>query len=115
MQFNALATWADKYAFIEKGLTKESMAVFAILPQAIQQQLFLERDPHGNVQVSLIESEKLFSALVSDKTGSKKSSRHLQRKVQRPALISSDTKEDAHSRPTSMLTTATLWATTHSC
>ena len=51
-EFNALPTWADKYAFIEKGLTKESMAVFAILPQAIQQQLFLERDPHGNVQVS---------------------------------------------------------------
>lgn len=66
-EFNALPTWADKYAFIENGLTKESMAVFAILPQAIQQQLFLERDPHGNVQVSLIESEKLFSALVKDK------------------------------------------------
>ena len=66
-EFNALPTWADKYAFIEKGLTKESMAVFAILPQAIQQQLFLERDPHGNVQVSLIESEKLFSALVKYK------------------------------------------------
>ena len=62
--FNALASWNDKYAFIEKGLTKESFKVFAILPQSIQQQLFLERDPHGNVQVSLIESEKLFSALV---------------------------------------------------
>ncbi len=65
--FNALASWADKYAFIEKGLSKDSMDVFAILPQGIQQQLFLERDPHGNVQVSLIESEKLFSALVADK------------------------------------------------
>ncbi len=65
--FNALASWDEKYAFIEKGLSKESMAVFAILPQGIQQQLFLERDPHGNVQVSLIESEKLFSALVKAK------------------------------------------------
>ena len=64
--FNALPTWAEKYTFIEKGLTKESMSVFEILPQGIQQQLFLERDPHGNVQVSLIESEKLFSALVKD-------------------------------------------------
>ena len=64
--FNNLASWAEKYAFIEKGLTKESMNVFAILPQTIQQQLFLERDPHGNVQVSLIESEKLFSALVKN-------------------------------------------------
>ncbi|MBQ2742386.1 MAG: diphosphate--fructose-6-phosphate 1-phosphotransferase [Oscillospiraceae bacterium] len=70
--FNALPTWADKYAFIENGLTKESMEVFAILPQGIQQQLFLERDPHGNVQVSLIESEKLFSALVADKLAARK-------------------------------------------
>ena len=70
--FNALPTWAEKYAFIEKGLTKESMEVFAILPETIQQQLFLERDPHGNVQVSLIESEKLFSALVKDKLEARK-------------------------------------------
>ncbi len=71
-EFNALPTWEAKYTFIEKGLTKESMEVFAILPQAIQQQLFLERDPHGNVQVSLIESEKLFSALVADKLAARK-------------------------------------------
>ena len=70
--FNALATWKEKYAFIEAGLTKESMAVFAILPESIQQQLFLERDPHGNVQVSLIESEKLFSALVKDNLAARK-------------------------------------------
>ena len=62
--FNALANWKEKYAFIEKGLSKESFSVFASLPETVQQQLFLERDPHGNVQVSLIESEKLFSALV---------------------------------------------------
>ena len=70
--FNALESWTEKYAFIEKGLSKESMAVFEILPQAIQQQLFLERDPHGNVQVSLIESEKLFAALVGDKLKARK-------------------------------------------
>ena len=64
--FNALPSWAEKYEFIKQGLTKESFEVFDILPQGIQQQLFLERDPHGNVQVSLIESEKLFSALVKD-------------------------------------------------
>ncbi len=71
-EFNALPNWKEKYAFIEKGLTAESMAVFAILPESIQQQLFLERDPHGNVQVSLIESEKLFSALVKDKLEARK-------------------------------------------
>ncbi|MBE5759054.1 MAG: diphosphate--fructose-6-phosphate 1-phosphotransferase, partial [Clostridiales bacterium] len=70
--FNALPTWEEKYAFIENGLTKESMSVFEILPEGIQQQLFLERDPHGNVQVSLIESEKLFSALVKDNLKARK-------------------------------------------
>ena len=71
-EFNALLTWADKNAFIEKGLTEESLEVFNLLPPSIQQQLFLERDPHGNVQVSLIESEKLFSALVKDKLDERK-------------------------------------------
>ncbi len=71
-EFNALPTWDAKYTFIEAGLTKESMEVFALLPQAIQQQLFLERDPHGNVQVSLIESEKLFSALVAENLKARK-------------------------------------------
>ena len=70
--FNALPNWKEKYAFIEKGLSQEAMAVFAILPEGIQQQLFLERDPHGNVQVSLIESEKLFSAIVKAKLEERK-------------------------------------------
>ena len=70
--FNALSNWKEKYAFIEKGLSQEAMSVFAILPEGIQQQLFLERDPHGNVQVSLIESEKLFSAIVKDKLDERK-------------------------------------------
>ena len=70
--FNALATWAEKYAFIKAGLTEASFGVFAILPETIQQQLFLERDPHGNVQVSLIESEKLFSAMVKDELAKRK-------------------------------------------
>lgn len=71
-EFNALPTWKEKYEFIKNGLTKESFEVFDILPENIQQQLFLERDPHGNVQVSLIESEKLFSALVANKLKERK-------------------------------------------
>lgn len=71
-EFNALGSWEEKYAFIEKGLSAKAMEVFAILPVGIQQQLFLERDPHGNVQVSLIESEKLFAALVKDKLAQRK-------------------------------------------
>ena len=70
--FNALPNWKEKYVFIEKGLSQEAMSVFAILPEGIQQQLFLERDPHGNVQVSLIESEKLFSAIVKAKLEERK-------------------------------------------
>ena len=70
--FNALPSWNEKYDFIKNGLTAESFAVFDILPTGIQQQLFLERDPHGNVQVSLIESEKLFSALVKDELAKRK-------------------------------------------
>lgn len=70
--FNALANWTEKYEFIKAGLTEESMNVFAILPEGIQQQLFLERDPHGNVQVSLIESEKLFAQLVAAKLAERK-------------------------------------------
>ena len=70
--FNALPSWNDKYEFIKAGLTAGSFGVFDILPQNIQQQLFLERDPHGNVQVSLIESEKLFSALVAANLAARK-------------------------------------------
>ena len=65
-EFNNLPTWKEKYEFIHEGLSEESFEVFRILPDTIQRQLFLERDPHGNVQVSLIESEKLFSELVGD-------------------------------------------------
>jgi len=71
-EFNALPDWAAKYDYIKAGLTAESFAVFDILPQFVQQQLFLERDPHGNVQVSLIESEKLFSEMVKTELGKRK-------------------------------------------
>jgi pyrophosphate--fructose-6-phosphate 1-phosphotransferase len=63
-EFNAIASWKEKVNFIMNGLSAEAYAVFEILPRTIQQQLFLERDPHGNVQVSLIESETLFAEMV---------------------------------------------------
>ena len=71
-EFNALPNWDAKYNFIKAGLSAESFAVFDILPQFVQQQLFLERDPHGNVQVSLIESEKLFSEMVKEELAKRK-------------------------------------------
>ncbi|MCQ2482009.1 MAG: diphosphate--fructose-6-phosphate 1-phosphotransferase [Clostridia bacterium] len=71
-EFNALPDWQAKYDFIKAGLTASAFAVFDLLPVGIQQQLFLERDPHGNVQVSLIESEKLFSELVKNELAKRK-------------------------------------------
>ena len=71
-EFNALPDWEAKYNFSKAGLTAESFSVFDILPQFVQQQLFLERDPHGNVQVSLIESEKLFSEMVKAELSKRK-------------------------------------------
>lgn len=53
-----------KFVFMDKHLSSKSFKVFAILPSNIQQQLMMDRDPHGNVQVSKIESEKLISSLV---------------------------------------------------
>ena len=70
--FNALPDWQAKYDFIKSGLSASAFAVFDLLPIGIQQQLFLERDPHGNVQVSLIESEKLFSELVKNELAKRK-------------------------------------------
>lgn len=45
---------------IEQQLSAEAKGCFAALPERIQEQLLLDRDPHGNVQVSHIETEKLF-------------------------------------------------------
>lgn len=48
----------------KKNLTNQSLQLFEFLPQAIQEQLMLERDPHGNVQVAKIETEKMLIQMV---------------------------------------------------
>ncbi len=53
-------------------LTAQSSAVYASLPEAIAKQLTLERDPHGNVQVSLIETEKLLIEMVKKRLAAMK-------------------------------------------
>ena len=50
---------------IEERLSGPSQIVFNLLPDAIRAQLLLDRDPHGNVQVAKIESERLLGALVT--------------------------------------------------
>jgi pyrophosphate--fructose-6-phosphate 1-phosphotransferase len=64
--FNQLNDDDDKHQFIAKKLTPASAQAFATLPGAIQRQLMMDRDPHGNVQVSRIDSEKLLIDLVGD-------------------------------------------------
>ncbi len=57
--FNALGTDDEKRQYVKGMLSKESSEVYRSLPKGIARQLTLDRDPHGNVQVSLIETEKL--------------------------------------------------------
>ena len=60
----------DKQAqreYILAHLSKENAETFATLPEGVARQLSLDRDPHGNVQVSLIETEKLISEMVDAK------------------------------------------------
>ncbi len=65
--FNALETEDAKRAFLIEKLSATTSAVYASLPELIQNQLMLDRDPHGNVQVSLIETEKLLIQMVAKK------------------------------------------------
>lgn len=57
----------DHYNWIKSKLTGENAEVYASLPEGVAKQLTMERDPHGNVQVSLIETEKLLSEMVAKK------------------------------------------------
>ncbi|MBR1463164.1 MAG: diphosphate--fructose-6-phosphate 1-phosphotransferase [Prevotella sp.] len=57
----------DQIDFAKGHLTDENLAVFNSLPMNVARQLALDRDPHGNVQVSLIETEKLLSTMVAVK------------------------------------------------
>lgn len=71
-----LAANAEEFSHIKKShqrdyiiskLSSENAAVYASLPEGVARQLSLDRDPHGNVQVSLIETEKLLSEMVATK------------------------------------------------
>ncbi len=57
----------EQVDFLKSHLTEENLKVFNSLPVGVARQLALDRDPHGNVQVSLIETEKLLSTMVAQK------------------------------------------------
>ncbi|KAK4588472.1 hypothetical protein RGQ29_019462 [Quercus rubra] len=54
----------DEGGLWKKKLSNQSLQLFEFLPEAIQEQLLLERDPHGNVQVAKIETEKMLIQMV---------------------------------------------------
>ena len=56
-----------KIDYVLKHLSDENAAIFKSLPLSVSRQLALERDPHGNVQVSLIETEQLLAEMVGKK------------------------------------------------
>ena len=57
----------EQVDFAKSHLSDENLAVFNSLPVGVARQLALDRDPQGNVQVSLIETEKLLSTMVAQK------------------------------------------------
>ena len=61
--FSSLDAEAQR-KFVIENLSADNSAVYASLPAGVARQLTLDRDPHGNVQVSLIETEKLLSEMV---------------------------------------------------
>lgn len=66
-EFNSLTTDDEKRQYVKAKLTEESRLVYSDLPKGIAKQLTLDRDPHGNVQVSLIETEKMLIEMVAKK------------------------------------------------
>ena len=63
----AMVKKSQQREYIIKHLSAENSAIYASLPEGVARQLSLDRDPHGNVQVSLIETEKLLSEMVATK------------------------------------------------
>ena len=57
----------EQIAFVKGNIAPENLAILESLPADVARQLCLDRDPHGNVQVSLIETEKLLSRMVATK------------------------------------------------
>ncbi len=71
--FGTLHTFEDQSRWINRELSRDSSYVFSTLPNNIQRQLLMDRDPHGNVQVSRIETEKLLIQMVASRLDEMKS------------------------------------------
>ena len=62
--FSACYDSSERISFVSEKLSQASRNVFTILPKDIKKQLLMDRDPHGNVQVSRIETDKLLASMV---------------------------------------------------
>lgn len=65
--FATLHTFEDQSEWVNRRLSRDSSYCFSSLPSEIERQLLMDRDPHGNVQVSRIETEKLLVEMVGDR------------------------------------------------
>ncbi len=66
-EFLAMGTDDEKRQYVKGMLSPESRELYRSLPKGIARQLTMDRDPHGNVQVSQIETEKLLIEMVAKK------------------------------------------------
>lgn len=73
VDYNNSTSTHEKFEIVTNRLRDENAKVFASLPAIIKAQLLMDRDPHGNVQVSRIETEKLLIEMVKSKLKDMKS------------------------------------------
>lgn len=71
--FNNATSTHEKFEIVQNRLKEENVKVFSSLPALIKAQLLMDRDPHGNVQVSRIETEKLLIEMIKTKLEKMKS------------------------------------------
>ncbi len=73
INFNNATSAHERFDIVENRLQNENAKVFKSLPALIKSQLLMDRDPHGNVQVSRIETEKLLIEMIKSRLDEMKS------------------------------------------
>ena len=73
VNYNNATSAHERFEIVENRLKDENSKVFKSLPALIKSQLLMDRDPHGNVQVSKIETEKLLIEMIKSRLDEMKS------------------------------------------